>query len=97
MKVFISQPTRDRPDNEIKEARDAIINMCRYEYGESIEILESYDTGLIGVTPVKALARSLEALADADGVFFEPGWDKARRCVIEHEICQRYGINIIHD
>lgn len=97
MKIFISQPILNRMDKEIEEARDAIVNACRYEYGENIEILESYDTGLTDVTPAKALARSLEVLADADGVFFEPGWDKARRCVVEHDVCQRYGINIIHD
>lgn len=36
-------------------------------------------------------------MANADAVYFMEGWQNARGCVIEHMICEKYGIKILHD
>jgi Asp-tRNA(Asn)/Glu-tRNA(Gln) amidotransferase A subunit family amidase len=45
-----------------------------------------------GNIPLKYLAKSLEAIADVDMVFFMPGWEAARGCRIERQCCANYGI-----
>ena len=38
-----------------------------------------------------------EALLTADMAFFAYDWQLSERCILEHEICKRYGIEIIRD
>lgn len=45
--------------------------------------------------PVYALGESIKLMANADCAYFMKGWNKARGCIIEHEVCERYGIPII--
>lgn len=44
--------------------------------------------------PIALLSYSIERLAGADIAFFCEGWETARGCKIEHEICLQYGIPI---
>ena len=37
------------------------------------------------------LSKSIEAIGKVDAVMFMNGWQNARGCKIEHEICQQYG------
>lgn len=99
MKVFISQPMKDRTDAEIQMARNAIIMHLQETY-DDVEILPSYfedyePTG--GCVPLKYLAKSLEMLADADMAYFAAGWDKARGCRIENTCAIEYGIEVVED
>ena len=48
-----------------------------------------------GNVPLKYLAKSLEAIADVDVVYFIHGWNDARGCKIEYECCKAYGIPTI--
>jgi Asp-tRNA(Asn)/Glu-tRNA(Gln) amidotransferase A subunit family amidase len=45
-----------------------------------------------GNVPLKYLAKSIEAIADVEFVFFMPGWENARGCRIEHQCCVDYEI-----
>ena len=47
--------------------------------------------------PVAYLAKSIEEMSKCDGVYFCDGWQNARGCVIEHNIAQAYGLEIIKD
>ena len=44
--------------------------------------------------PVWCLGESIKLLQDADCAIFAPGWDKARGCRIEYQVCKDYGIDI---
>ena len=102
VKVFISQPMKDRTEEEILKERDFAIKTfkinCETE-NETVEILDSYFENYnpqTGSIPLKYLAKSIELLADADVLFCVGEWENARGCWIEHECAKRYGIKIVY-
>lgn len=102
-KVFISQPMNGRTNEEIKVERErAKKELERLFYPEeSVTILESWINGVQLAPGINKdlwmLSKSIEILAQADAVYFAPGWDKARGCRIEHECARQYGIACLTD
>lgn len=98
MKLFISQPMRDKTDAEILAERKRLIEVAERTTGEKMEPLDTFFTDY---TPdanyqgVAFLGRSIMALADADLAIFGPEWEQYRGCRIENQICVDYGIPII--
>ena len=96
-KVFISQPMKNLSDLEIKERRRAIKETIKRDYGD-VEFIDSFFEGApASAKPLWFLGKSLELLSTADMAFFANGWEDARGCVMEHEACEKYGIEIIRD
>lgn len=96
-RVFISQPMKGLSNEEIKENRETIKKLIKNEYGE-VEFIESFFEGApASAKPLWFLGKSFELLSTADMAFFALGWDEARGCIMEHEVCIRYGIEIIRD
>lgn len=97
-RIFISQPMKDLSDEQIKKERQIIVDSIVTEYGRDIEIIDSYFEGApANAAPMWFLGKSLELLSTADMAFFANGWEDARGCVMEHEACEKYGIEIIRD
>ncbi len=95
IKLFISQPMRDKTDEEIKEERERIINACKNEYGE-IDVIDSFfESAPHDAKPLWFLGKSFELLSTADVAVFAKGWEKARGCKMEHEACKEYGIKVV--
>ena len=95
IKLFISQPMKDKTDEENKEERERIINACKNEYGE-IEVIDSFfESAPHDAKPLWFLGKSFELLSTADVAVFAKGWDKARGCKMEHEACKEYGIKAV--
>lgn len=98
IKVFISQPMRDKTKYEILKERETAIKMIKKKYGKDAEIIESYfdeynpDKGCI---PLKYLSKSIELLADAHIAYFCKGWDEYRGCRIEYLCAKSYDITIM--
>ena len=96
MKAFISQPMKGLSDDEIVIVRDSVWRIIKEKHGEECEIIESYSPNdeLYNsmLSPIESLARSITFMSDADVAYFAPGWDEARGCIIEHAICEFYGI-----
>ena len=95
MKVFISQPMKNRSDEEILNERNRVIELLKNN--PNIEILDSYFEDYNpkgGSIPLKYLAKSIEILADADLLLCIGDWENARGCRIEHECAKQYGIRI---
>ncbi len=90
MKVMISQPMNGKSEEQIREERDTLIKKIQEEgdtYIDTIfqdEVPQDYDI------PIYYLAKSIEAIAYADKIIFMNGWDKARGCIIEHEVAISY-------
>ena len=98
MKVFISQPMKDRKAADIQTEREEIKGRIREEFGEDVEFIESYFNDYNpkeGSIPIKYLSKSIEAMADADLVYFADGWQDARGCRIENAIAIEYGLDLI--
>ena len=90
MKVMICQPMSGKSEEQIRQERDELINKIQEEgdtYIDTIfqdEVPEGYDI------PIYYLAKSIETIAYADKIIFMDGWDKARGCLIEHEVATSY-------
>ena len=95
-KVFISQPMRDKMEQEILEERANMFQVAKESFPDA-ELINSYfedykpTTGNIAL---KYLSKSLELLADADVAYFAKGWQDARGCRIENECAIEYGIEV---
>lgn len=88
MKVFISQPMINKPNDVLHKERADVVKQLE---AEGHEVLDSVFTLPEGQdSPLEYLAESIKLLAKADAVVFMQGWDMSRGCVIEYEIAMRY-------
>lgn len=95
-KLFISQPMKDKTDEEIKAEREKAIQKATELFGEEVEVIDSFfESAPHNARPLWFLGKSLELLSTADVVYFANGWDKYRGCKIEHTCAVEYGITVI--
>lgn len=95
MKIFISQPMRGRSDKEIQSERAEMMDAVKRQYGDVEELDTFFSNHEWG--PLMCLAKSIEALSQADAAVFAPGWQNARGCRIEHQCCVDYVVPILAD
>lgn len=98
-KLFISQPMKDKTDDEILRERERIISMVEASYGE-IQVIDSFikeEAPSDVNVPLWCLARSIKLLSEADIAYFASGWKEARGCKIEHDCAKAYGIKTIEE
>ena len=92
-KLFISQPMKDKTNEEIKAEREKAINAARNVLGEDVVVIDSFfENAPHDARPLWFLSKSLELLSTADVAYFAKGWDKARGCKIENICANEYGI-----
>lgn len=99
MKYFISQPMRNKTDEEIKSERERVISEIMLADPDA-EIIDSFVEGVKADTetnPVWYLGRAIIGLSKADIAVFARGWHTARGCLVEHMICERYGIKRVSE
>lgn len=110
-KLFISQPMRDKTDDEIKAERARAIKAAQSyvdslmgitEEERKIEVIDSFfETAPHDAKPLWFLGKSFELLANADIVYFVKGWDEYRGCKMEnraaHEYLEPWGAYIIEE
>ena len=97
-KVFISQPMRNRTNEEIEEERKRIIKGIKFlmlEQNDLVVLDSFFKDAPHDAKPLWFLGESIKLLSEADIVFFAKGWEEARGCVIEHECCEKYGKHLI--
>ena len=98
-KLFISQPMRDRTEEEIRKEREEIIKHCKEIYGDQLEPIDTYfdDEPVSKIPALVHLGRSIQMMAEADVAYFAKGWEEARGCKIENECAIAYGIEVRED
>ena len=97
-KLFISQPMKDKADDEILKEREKAIADARKYLGEDVEVIDSFFKGAPhDAKPLWFLGKSLELLSTADIAYFAKGWDSARGCRIEHNCAVAYDIDVIEN
>ena len=97
-KLFISQPMKDKTNEEIlKEREKAIADVIKY-LGEDVEVIDSFfKDARHDAKPLWFLGKSIELLSTADIAYFAKGWDSARGCKIEHDCAVAYDIDVIEN
>lgn len=92
-KVFISQPMRDKTNEEILAVRNEAKAEIENALKEKVEVIDSFfQNAPHEAKPLWFLGKSLELLSTADVAYFAEGWQDYRGCRIEHTCAQEYGI-----
>ena len=97
MKVMISQPMRNRTEEDIRAERKVItekLNNMHIEVIDTIfteEVSKDYNAG------VYYLGKSIQVMSKADALFMCTGWSEARGCRIERQVAEAYGIKILYE
>lgn len=96
-RVFISQPMRGESELGIEQVRHHILDWAprALRKHDLIEIPKLSRWQAESSHPVYCLGHSLQNLSRANVVIFAPGWEEARGCRIEHEVCVQYHIPYI--
>lgn len=98
IKLFISQPMRNKTNDEIERERQKAIQSVKEKYGDDVEVIDSFfKDAPHDAKPLWFLGKSLEMLADADVAFFCKGWENYRGCRIENQCAVEYGITVVED
>ena len=96
VKILISQPMKDKTNQEIEQERKKIIEKVRKYFGE-IEVIDSFfKDAPHDARPLWFLGKSLELLSNANIIVLGKGWENSRGCRIEHECAVQYGISVIY-
>ena len=96
-KVFISQPMKGKTDQEILEERANAFSLIKSSHS-GYELIDTFiDDDLDEKHEgLKYLAKSIEMLDEAVGVWMLKGWEEARGCRIEHECAKAYCIPVYY-
>lgn len=95
-KVFVSQPMRDKTDDEIMAARSAAVAWLESCLGEKVEVLDTFFKGFNG-NRLQFLGKSIsEGLALADVALFVGAWERYDGCRSEHFVAAQYGTPIYY-
>ena len=99
MKIFISQPMKDKTDEEIEKERERAINRIQEKYqDEKIEILDSFfKDAPHEAKPLWFLGKSFEILSNANLAYFIGNWRQYRGCQMEHMACTEYHIETMEE
>lgn len=94
MIAMISQPMKDKTNEEIEAERKELIETLEEQGYDVLDTVLTADD-VSKDDPICYLAKSLELLAEADILVCMKGWEEARGCRIEHLVAKEYGKEII--
>ncbi len=97
MRVMISQPMKNRTEEDIKLERKAIIEKFNNMHIEVIDTIFKDEVPIDYNAGVYYLGKSIKEMSKADALFMCDGWREARGCRIEHSVAQEYGIKILYN
>lgn len=97
MKVMISQPMKNRTEENIKQERKNIIEKFNNMHIEVINTIFTEEAPESNNAGVYYLGKSIQEMSKADALFMCDGWREARGCRIERQVAQEYGIKILYE
>lgn len=90
-KMMISQPMNGKTEEQIRNEREDVVKKLEDLGWEVVDTIFAEETPKDCDTALYYLSKSIEAIGKVDAVMFMNGWQNARGCKIEHEICKQYG------
>lgn len=94
MIAMISQPMKNKTNEEIEEERKELVETLEEQGYDVLDTVLTADD-VSKDDPICYLAKSLELLAEADILVCMKGWEEARGCRIEHLVAKEYGKEIM--
>lgn len=96
VKIFISQPMRDKEPKEIIQERNNAVAAIKDMFDEEIEVINSYFDYDPNKKPMHYMGKAISAMSEADACIFIGDWENYQGCKIEHECAEYYGYEIIY-
>ena len=98
-RIFISQPMKDKTDEQIIKERERAVSAVKEKFnGEDVEVIDSFfQSAPHDAKPLWFLGKSLELLSTADVAYFIGEWKNYRGCKIENTCAKEYGIETIEE
>lgn len=96
MRVMISQPMKGLSVEEIRERRAAVVAKLEADGHEVVDTVFTDTPPENSSQALWYLGKAIQAMSTVDAVYFMEGWDKARGCFVEYEVCRRYSLGILN-
>ncbi|MGO5071749.1 hypothetical protein [Roseburia faecis] len=98
-RIFISQPMKDKTDEQILKERERAVSAVKEKFnGKDVEVIDSFfQSAPHDAKPLWFLGKSLELLSTADVAYFIGEWKNYRGCKIENTCAKEYGIETIEE
>lgn len=96
-RLFISQPMTGKTNDQIRSERKEVEDWAVSTGYTPIDSVFEYKDPGVKFKGVFYLGDSLKLLSNADAAYFMNGWNDARGCRLEHEVCVAYGVPVIRD
>lgn len=97
MKAMISQPMNGKTEEQIRNERVKIVDKLQRFGWEVVDTIFAEEAPKNSNTALFYLAKSIDAISKVDAVMFMNGWQDARGCKIEHEICKQYNVPTMYE
>nr|DAO29359.1 MAG TPA: Nucleoside 2-deoxyribosyltransferase like protein [Caudoviricetes sp.] len=97
MKVMISQPMNGKKESQIRLERQKVIKILEDLGWQVIDTIFTDEAPKSCNPAIYYLSRSIKEISKVDAVMFMNGWEKARGCRIEHDICLYYEILTMYE
>lgn len=97
MKAMISQPMNGRTNEQIRKERVRVTQQLEDLGWIVLDTIFAEEPPQASNMAVYYLSESIKALSEADAVLFMNGWEKARGCQIEHDICLKYDVPTMYE
>ena len=93
IKVYLAQPMSGKTMREIEISRAVSKSYALSILGrDNVEFINRYNQDWEHIDPMRAIAKSLDILADADLALFTPDWSESKGCIVEAKCCDLYDI-----
>ena len=97
MKVMISQPMNGKKESQIRLERQKVIKILEDLGWQVIDTIFTDEAPKSCNPAIYYVSKSIEEISKVDAVMFMNGWEKARGCRIEHDICLQYEILTMYE
>lgn len=97
MKVMISQPMKNRTEEDIREERKHIIEKFNNMHIEVIDTIFTEEAPKDNNAGIYYLGKSIQEMSKVDALFMCDGWREARGCRIEYQVAREYGVKILYE
>lgn len=94
VKVFYSQPHKDKSRDEMMAASSVVVEKVRQAHPDAdvLEVPMLFPEQFKGQHPVYYLGMNLQMMCQADVVVFAEDWQDSRACLVQHNVCEEYGL-----
>lgn len=97
MKIMISQPMREKTNEEIRKEREMLIHQLELKGYDVVDTIINEEPPKNIDEAIYYLSKSIQFIGKVDAVYFMKGWEKARGCKIEHEVAVEYDKQLFYE